>query len=109
MDAVRTVLTYEDYASLPNDGRRYEIRDGELSVTPTPTFRHQRVVTALLRALADYVDAHDLGEMVPSSITVVLADTTIVERDIIHIAIAVLLVPPRERRRACREDQRREI
>ncbi len=47
MDAVRTVLTYEDYASLPNDGRRYEIRDGELSVTPTPTFRHPRIVTAL--------------------------------------------------------------
>ena len=29
----RTVLTYEDYAALPDDGRRYEIHDGELSVT----------------------------------------------------------------------------
>ena len=39
----RTVLTYEDYAALPDDGRRYEIHDGELSVTPAPGTNHQRV------------------------------------------------------------------
>ena len=42
MTAVRTVLTYDDYVTLPNDGKRYEIHHGELSVAPTPTFRHQR-------------------------------------------------------------------
>jgi len=29
----RVVLTYRDYAALPNDGRRYEIHEGELSLT----------------------------------------------------------------------------
>jgi Uma2 family endonuclease len=86
MDAVRTVLTYEDYAALPNDGRRYEIHDGELSVTPTPTFRHQQIITRLLGMLHRHVVAHDLGEVVPSPITVALSDTSIVEPDIVYIA-----------------------
>jgi len=39
--AARTVLTYADYAAMPEDGRRYELRDGELSVMPVPGTRHQ--------------------------------------------------------------------
>ena len=36
----RIRLTYEDYVGLPNDGRRYEILDGDLHVTPAPTSPH---------------------------------------------------------------------
>ena len=86
MTTVRVVLTYEDYVALPNDGRRYEIHDGELSVTPAPTFRHQQILTRLLRTLCAHVEANDLGEVVPAPITVVLADTSIVEPDIVYIA-----------------------
>jgi Uma2 family endonuclease len=86
MTAVRVVLTYEDYEALPDDGRRYEILDGELSVTPTPTFRHQQVLTGLLRALCAHVEANDLGEVVPAPITVVLTDTSIVQPDIVYLA-----------------------
>jgi Uma2 family endonuclease len=86
MDAVRTVLTYEDYAALPDDHRRYEIHDGELSVTPTPTFRHQLVIARLLGVLRAHVVAHDLGEVVPSPITVVLSNTSVVEPDIVYLA-----------------------
>ena len=32
----RAVLTYGDYAALPDDGRHYELHRGELSVTPAP-------------------------------------------------------------------------
>jgi hypothetical protein len=32
----KTALTYRDYAALPDDGRRYEVHAGELSVTPAP-------------------------------------------------------------------------
>ena len=37
----RVRLTYEDYAALPDDGRRYELHEGELSVTPSPGTSHQ--------------------------------------------------------------------
>ena len=32
----KILLTYDDYCLLPNDRNRYEILDGELSVTPAP-------------------------------------------------------------------------
>jgi Uma2 family endonuclease len=86
MTAVRVMLTYADYVELPDDGKRYEIHDGELSVTPTPTFRHQVILAALLGFLRAHVLDRGLGEVVPAPITVILAEHTIVEPDIIFIA-----------------------
>lgn len=36
--------TYSDYTRLPDDGNRYEVIDGELLVTPSPSPLHQRIV-----------------------------------------------------------------
>jgi Uma2 family endonuclease len=44
-------LTYEDLQSFPDDGRRYELIDGTLVVTPAPGAPHQVVVAALCRVL----------------------------------------------------------
>jgi Uma2 family endonuclease len=50
--------TYADLAQFPEgDGKRYEIIDGELFVTPSSTRVHQRLVLRLARALDDFVDA----------------------------------------------------
>jgi hypothetical protein len=51
----RAVLTYSDYAALPDDGRRYELHQGELSVTPAPGTRHQGAVLALTVLLYEHV------------------------------------------------------
>jgi Uma2 family endonuclease len=80
------VLTYEDYEALPDDGKRYEIHEGELSVTPSPTFRHQSVLAELLSLLRAHVRTHDLGEVVPSPLTVVLSNTAVVQPDIVYVA-----------------------
>src|SRR5262245_40085786 len=47
----QTVLTYREYQALPDDGRRYEIHDGELSVTPAPSLDHQIISMRLIAAL----------------------------------------------------------
>jgi len=86
MAAVSVILTYDDYVATPNDGLRYEIHDGELSVSPPPTYRHQQLLTRLLVILHAHVVAHDLGEVVPAPVAVVLADTTVLEPDIVYLA-----------------------
>jgi hypothetical protein len=51
MTARYLALGYEDYAAQPDDGRRYEVHDGELSVTTAPSPRHQIVSRNLFRLL----------------------------------------------------------
>ena len=85
MSGERAVLTYRDYEALPADGRRYEILDGELSVTPAPVPRHQRVSGALHLLLSPYVAARRLGEVLYAPVDVILADTTIVQPDLVYL------------------------
>ncbi len=79
-------LTYRDYAALPDDGRRYEIHDGELSVTPAPNTAHQRVSRELLVLLDRHVKARRLGEVFPAPFDVILDDSTIVQPDLLFVA-----------------------
>ena len=63
--------TVEDLAAMPDDGQRYEVIDGELFVTPSPSLRHQRAIASLYLLLAAYVNDHAIGELVmaPADIT----------------------------------------
>jgi Uma2 family endonuclease len=64
--------TVRDLAGLPDDGKRYELLDGELIVSPAPGTRHNLVVTRLFVQLLDYLRPLGLGEAVtelPSDIS----------------------------------------
>lgn len=41
----------QDLASMPDDGRRYEVIEGTLLVTPAPSLRHQWVSSSLINLL----------------------------------------------------------
>jgi Uma2 family endonuclease len=88
MMATRIVLTYADYAAIPADGRRYELHEGELSVTPAPGTRHQQVVGNLYLALRHHVDAGPGGRVFVSPIDCILSDTSVVQPDIVYVARA---------------------
>jgi Uma2 family endonuclease len=86
---VRVTLTYHDYVALPDDGKRYEIHDGELSVTAAPVPLHQMVSVNLVLILCAHVNARALGQVLYSPLDVILSDTpgetTIVQPDIIFL------------------------
>jgi Uma2 family endonuclease len=52
----------DEYMDLSDDGKRYEILDGELFVTPAPTPRHQRVSRRILYAMMMALERTGLGE-----------------------------------------------
>jgi Uma2 family endonuclease len=81
----RFKLTYEEYAELPNDGKRYEIIDGDLYVNPAPVPKHQKVSRRLQLCLMLQLEEKGLGEVFNAPIDVVLDKHTIVQPDLIFI------------------------
>src|SRR6266850_1354118 len=56
--------TSSDLEFLPDDGRRYEIIDGELYVSNTNHFRHQAACGEILMALHTWNDETEIGHAV---------------------------------------------
>jgi len=81
----RSVLTYADFVQLPDDGRRYELHEGELSVTPAPGRPHQRILGNLHLILAPHVRASGRGELMLSPFDCIMTDTTVVEPDLVYV------------------------
>jgi Uma2 family endonuclease len=72
---------------LPDDGRRHEVVDGALLVTPAPGFPHQRAVFALAMLLHRHVAEHRLGETVISPADVELDARTLVQPDVFVVPL----------------------
>ena len=88
--SARAILTYEDYVALPDDGRRYELYEGDLIVTPAPRPRHQLVIGSLHVLMAEHVRRHALGEVFLSPIDVILSRITVVQPDLVYVETARL-------------------
>lgn len=82
----RSVFTYSDYCLLPDDGKRYEIIDGELHNAPAPYVRHQVVLRNLGGVLEPYCRQNAHGELLYAPVDVVLSDIDVVQPDIIWIS-----------------------
>ncbi len=85
MATQRVILTYRDYEALPADGRRYELHEGELSVTPAPSPQHQRILGNLNDILRRHVKDRGLGEVLFAPLDCILSDTTVVQPDLVYL------------------------
>jgi Uma2 family endonuclease len=79
-------LTYRDYALLPEDGRRHEIIDGELYVTPAPFVPHQDLLVELTFRLVGFIKAHRLGKLLVAPTDVLLSAHDIVQPDLLFVS-----------------------
>jgi Uma2 family endonuclease len=76
-------LDYGDYCAIPPDGKRYELLDGEVHVTPAPTPSHQRVVLRLARILEDYFG--ERAEVFVAPVDVILTPHDVVQPDLVVV------------------------
>jgi Uma2 family endonuclease len=70
--------TSADIAALPDDGKRYEIIDGELFVSKQPHFYHQRVCTNAANLLSNWSDQSKLGQAIFAPGLIFAADDDVV-------------------------------
>lgn len=95
-------LTFADWLRFPDDGRRYEILEGELYSTPPPSVEHQRISRNLEFFLMTFLRRHAKGEVLYAPIGVRLSDEDVVEPDLVvvlrehasRIGVQVIEGPP---------------
>lgn len=78
-------LTAEDFESFPDDGNRYEIIGGQLIVSPSPTYPHQRASMKLGNAIDSYLTREGMGEIVAAPMDVLLSSNDVVQPDLLVV------------------------
>jgi len=79
--------TVEMVRALPDDGNRYEVIDGELFVTPAPSWTHQTAVLELAIMLRQYVQEHGIGHVIISPADVLFGPRNMVEPDVFVVPL----------------------
>ncbi|MBC8131522.1 MAG: Uma2 family endonuclease [Deltaproteobacteria bacterium] len=78
-------LTYADWLGFPDDGRSYELIQGELIVTPSPSIGHQRVSREIEFRLLQHLRASGTGEVLDAPVGVRLSETDVLEPDLLVV------------------------
>jgi Uma2 family endonuclease len=75
-------VSYSDLEKWPDDGRRYELYDGEVYEVPSPILLHQYVAGRLYSALDDYTRQHG-GLVAFAPLDIVLTEYDVVQPDLL--------------------------
>jgi Uma2 family endonuclease len=84
--ATSTKITWDDLLKMPEDNRRREIIDGELILSPSPSDKHQDVLGALYRIVADYLDTHSIGRVFFAPLDTILTQTQVLQPDLLYVS-----------------------
>lgn len=77
--------TYADYAAL-DEGAPYQLIDGELVMSPSPTRSHQAVLLRLALMLQRFVVENSLGEVYVAPFDVKFSETEVYQPDLLFIS-----------------------
>lgn len=78
----------DDIWDAPEDGKRYEVIQGALYVSPPPTWAHQRGLSRLHILVGQHVYSLGLGEIVAAPVGVVLDDDNGLQPDLVFVSKA---------------------
>jgi Uma2 family endonuclease len=79
------LFTIEDWENFPDDGRRYEIIEGEIHVSTAPKFIHQLLISRIMQYLLDYLKQNPVGEVLPTP-GIIFGHKTGVIPDVVYIS-----------------------
>ncbi len=78
-------LDYSDLLATPDDGKRYELLQGNLFVTPSPSPAHQRISRRLQRQLEDFFHDRSIGEVFNAPIDLILTNQDVLVPDLVVV------------------------
>ena len=84
---VQPRVTYADLERAPEDGRRYELYDGEVFVVPAPVPRHQIVQHLIVDLLRGHAARHG-GLAIDSPIDIVFSQYDVLQPDVVFFSAA---------------------
>jgi Uma2 family endonuclease len=87
MERVGGRVSFADLERAPDDGRRYELYDGEVCVVPAPIPLHQVVQHALTELLLERCRRHG-GFAVSSPIDIVFSEHDVLQPDVLFFGPA---------------------
>ena len=80
------VFTYQEYSDLPEDGKRYEVINGDLIMVPGPNTDHQNASGNLEFELRMFVKKHQIGKVYDAPYDVVLGENNVFFPDIMFVS-----------------------
>lgn len=83
MRAVDPRVSYAELARWPDDGRRYELYDGEPIVVPAPNFSHQMILTRLAVLLWPHARQRG-GVVLAAPFDIVLSQHDVLQPDVVY-------------------------
>ena len=83
----KRLYTYAELvAEFPETNQPCELWDGELIMSPSPSFNHQKIVLNFYRRLHEWVSKRKLGEVVTGPLDMVLSPHRAMQPDVAFIA-----------------------
>ena len=81
------LMSYADLQRMPDDGRQYELYDGEVRVVPSPTNRHQMVLRNLVALFLEHAKEYG-GRLLFAPSDVVFTQFNVIQPDLLYFSEA---------------------
>lgn len=80
------LITRHDYAAMPEGPPYFQVIEGDLVRSASPTPRHQQILGVLLHRICTFLGKHPIGCVYPAPLDVYLSDTNVYQPDILYIS-----------------------
>ncbi|HEV2121902.1 MAG TPA: Uma2 family endonuclease [Chloroflexota bacterium] len=84
--STRVRFRADDIWDVPDDGKRYEVIEGELVITTAPDLDHQRPVGGLHGYIWTYVRRQRTGEVFVSPVGLILDEENGIQPDLVYVS-----------------------
>jgi Uma2 family endonuclease len=81
-------MTIREYRLLPEDGRRWELVEGDFVMTPAPSTTHQKVSRMLQYQLVTQLELTGLADVINAPVDVVFDELNVVQPDLVVVSRA---------------------